>query len=331
MNVREVQLKLPRRNFLHLVTGAAALPVVSRIARAEAYPSRPVRLILGYAPGGSPDIVARLIGQWLSERLGQVVVIENRPGAASNIGTEAAVRAAPDGYTLLYVTTANAINATLYDKLNFNFMRDIAPVAGVIRVPNLISTNLSIPAKTISEFISYAKAKPGKLNFGGPPGGTVLLSALLFNVMTGVMLVHVPYTNQTQAISDLLAGQMHVSFDPMPAMMPYATAGKLRALGVTTAMRSPTLPEVPAVGEFVPGYEASSWHGLGVPRNTPADIIETLNKEVAAALADPPFTARFAQLGGVPMPMSPAEFGQFIADETEKWAKVIKSAGLKPD
>ena len=287
--------------------------------------------MLGYAPGGSPDIVARLSGQWLSERLGQPVVIENRPGAASNIGTEAAVRAPADGYTLLYVTTANAINATLYDKLNFNFMRDIAPVAGVIRVPNLISTNLSIPAKTISEFISYAKAKPGKLNFGGPPGGTVLLSALLFNVMTGVTLVHVPYTNQTQAISDLLAGQMHVSFDPMPAMMPYATAGKLRALGVTTATRSPTLPEVPAVGEFVPGYEASSWHGLGVPRNTPADIIETLNKEVAAALADPPFTARFAQMGGVPMPMSPAEFGQFIADETEKWRKVIRAANIKPE
>ena len=324
-------MNLPRRRFLHLAAGAAALPAVARIARAQAYPTRPVRLILGYAPGGSPDIVARLIGQWLSERLGQAVVIENRPGAASNIGTEAAVRAPADGYTLLYVTTANAINATLYDKLNFNLMRDIAPVAGVIRVPNLISTNLSIPAKTISEFISYAKAKPGKLNFGGPPGGTVLLSALLFNVMTGVMLVHVPYTNQTQAISDLLAGQMHVSFDPMPAMMPYATAGKLRALGVTTAMRSPTLPEVPAVGEFVPGYEASSWHGLGVPRNTPADIIETLNKEVAAALADPPFTARFAQMGGVPMPMSPAEFGQFIADETEKWRKVIRAANIKPE
>ena len=324
-------MSLPRRRFLHLAAGIAALPAVARIARAQAYPTRPVRLILGYAPGGSPDIVARLIGQWLSERLGQPVVIENRPGAASNIGTEAAVRAPADGYTLLYVTTANAINATLYDKLNFNLMRDIAPVAGVIRVPNLISTNLSIPAKTIPEFISYAKAKPGKLNFGGPPGGTVLLSALLFNVMTGVMLVHVPYTNQTQAISDLLAGQMHVSFDPMPAMMPYATAGKLRALGVTTATRSPTLPEVPAVGEFVPGYEASSWHGLGVPRNTPADIIETLNKEVAAALADPPFTARFAQMGGVPMPMSPAEFGQFIADETEKWRKVIRAANIKPE
>ena len=320
-----------RRRFLYLAAGAVALPAVCRSTRALAYPTRPVRLILGYAPGGSPDIVARLIGQWLSERLGQPVVIENRPGAASNIGTEAAVRAPADGYTLLYVTTANAINATLYDKLNFNLMRDIAPVAGVIRVPNLISTNLSIPAKTIPEFISYAKAKPGKLNFGGPPGGTVLLSALLFNVMTGVMLVHVPYTNQTQAISDLLAGQMHVSFDPMPAMMPYATAGKLRALGVTTAMRSPTLPEVPAVGEFVPGYEASSWHGLGVPRNTPADIIETLNKEVAAALADPPFTARFAQMGGVPMPMSPAEFGQFIADETEKWRKVIRAANIKPE
>jgi tripartite-type tricarboxylate transporter receptor subunit TctC len=304
---------------------------VCRSTRALAYPTRPVRLILGYAPGGSPDIVARLIGHWLSERLGQAVVIENRPGAASNIGTEAAVRAAPDGYTLLYVTTANAINATLYDKLNFNFMRDIAPVAGVIRVPNLVSTNLSIPARTIPEFIAHAKANPGKLNFGGPPGGTILLSALLFNAMAGVTLVHVPYTNQVQAISDLLAGQMHVSFDPMPVMMPYATAGKLRALGVTTATRSPTLPEVPAVGEFVPGYEASSWHGLGVPRNTPAELVEILNKEVAAALADPAFTARIAQLGGVPMPMSPAEFGQFIADETEKWGKVVRSANIKPD
>ena len=320
-----------RRRFLYLAASAVALPAVCRSTRALAYPTRPVRLILGYAPGGSPDIVARIIGQWLSERLGQAVVIENRPGAASNIGTEAAVRAAPDGYTLLYVTTANAINTTLYDKLNFNFMRDIAPVAGVIRVPNLVSTNLSIPARTIPEFIAYVKANPGKLNFGGPPGGTILLSALLFNMMAGVTLVHVPYTNQVQAVSDLLAGQMHVSFDPMPVMMPYATAGKLRALGVTTAMRSPTLPEVPAVGEFVPGYEASSWHGLGVPRNTPAEIVEILNKEVAAALADPAFTARFAQLGGVPMPMPPAEFGRFIADETEKWGKVIRSANIKPD
>ena len=325
-------MKLPhRRQFLHLAAGAAALPALSRIARAQAYPTRPVRLILGYAPGGSPDIVARLIGQWLSERLGQAVVIENRPGAASNIGTEAAVRAAPDGYTLLYVTTANAINATLYDKLNFNFMRDIAPVAGVIRVPNLISTNLSIPAKTIPEFISYAKAKPGKLNFGGPPGGTVLLSALLFNVMTGVMLVHVPYTNQTQAISDLLAGQMHVSFDPMPAMMPYATAGKLRALGVTTAMRSPTLPEVPAVGEFVPGYEASSWHGIGAPKDTPTEIVDRLNKEINAGLADPKIKERLADLGGTPLVGSPADFRKLIADETEKWANVIRAANIKPD
>jgi len=325
-------MKIPRRRFLHLLAvGAAALPTVSRVATAQTYPTRPVRLVLGYAPGGSPDIVARLIGQWLSERLGQAVVIENRPGAASNIGTEAVVRAAPDGYTLLYVTTANAINATLYEKLNFNFIRDIAPVAGVIRVPNLVSTNLSISAKTIPEFIAYAKANPEKLNFGGPPGGTVLLSGVLFNIMAGVKLVHVPYTNQVQAISDLLSGQMHVSFDPMPVMMQYVTTGKLQALGVTTAMRSPTLPEVPAVSEFVPDYEASSWHGLGVPRNTPAEIVETLNKEVGSALGDPALKARFAQFGGVPMPMSPAEFQKFIAHETEKWRKVIRVANIKPE
>ena len=324
-------MKIPRRRFLHFAVGAAALPTVSRVATAQTYPARPVRLVLGYAPGGSPDIVARLIGQWLSERLGQAVVIENRPGAASNIGTEAVVRAAPDGYTLLYVTTANAINATLYEKLNFNFIRDIAPVAGVIRVPNLVSTNLSISAKTIPEFIAYAKANPEKLNFGGPPGGTVLLSGVLFNIMAGVKLVHVPYTNQVQAISDLLSGQMHVSFDPMPVMMQYVTTGKLQALGVTTAMRSPTLPEVPAVSEFVPDYEASSWHGLGVPRNTPAEIVETLNKEVGSALGDPALKARFAQFGGVPMPMSPAEFQKFIAHETEKWRKVIRVANIKPE
>jgi tripartite-type tricarboxylate transporter receptor subunit TctC len=324
-------MKIPRRRFLHFAVGAAALPTVSRVATAQTYPARPVRLVLGYAPGGSPDIVARLIGQWLSERLGQAVVIENRPGAASSIGTEAVVRAAPDGYTLLYVTTANAINATLYEKLNFNFIRDIAPVAGVIRVPNLVSTNLSISAKTIPEFIAYAKANPEKLNFGGPPGGTVLLSGVLFNIMAGVKLVHVPYTNQVQAISDLLSGQMHVSFNPMPVMMPYVTTGKLQALGVTTAMRSPTLPEVPAVSEFVPGYEASSWHGLGVPSNTPAEIVETLNKEVGSALGDPALKARFAQFGGVPMPMSPTKFGRFIADETEKWSKVIRAANIKPE
>jgi tripartite-type tricarboxylate transporter receptor subunit TctC len=324
-------MKRRRRQFLHLAAGAMALPAVGRGTRAQAYPSRPIRLILGYAPGGAPDIVARLTGDWLSRRFGQAVVIENRPGAASNIGTEAVVRAAPDGYTLLYVTTANAINAALYDKLSFNFIRDIVPVAGIIRVPNLVATNLSIPARTVPEFIAYARANPGKLNFGGPSGGTILLSGVLFNMMAGVELVHVPYTSQVQAISDLLAGQMHVSFDPMPLTMQYAKAGKLHALAVTAATRSPALPEVPAVSEFVPGYEASSWHGLGAPRNTPAGIVETLNKEVDAAFADPVFKARLVELGGVPMPMSPAEFAKFIAEETEKWARVVKFAGIKPD
>jgi tripartite-type tricarboxylate transporter receptor subunit TctC len=322
-------MKLPRRKFLHLAAGAAALPFAPRIARAQAYPSRPVRLILGYGPGGSPDIVARLIGQRLSERLGQTFVIENRPGAASNIGADAVVRAAPDGYTLLYVTTANAINATLFHT-SFTFSQDIAPVAGVTRVPNLVSTNLSVPAKSIPELIAYAKANPERLNFGGPTGGTILLSGALFNMMAGVKLVHVPYTNQAQAVADLLAGQMQASFDPMPVMMPYATTGKVRALGVTTAARSPTLPEVPSVGEFLPGYEASSWHGVGAPRATPPEIVQTLNREIRAALADPMFKTRLAEFGGVPMAMSPSEFGKLISDETEKWAKVIAFAGIKP-
>ena len=260
-------MKLLRRKFLGLAAAACALPPTSRMARAQAYPSRLVRLILGYAPGGAPDIVARLVGQWLSEHLGHPVVIENRPGAASNIGAEAVVRAAPDGYTLLYVTTANAINATLFPRtMNFNFMRDIAPVAGVVRVPNMVSTNLSIPVKSIPELIAYAKTNPGKLNFGGPTGGTILLSGALFNMMTGTNLVHVPYTNQAQAITDLLGGQMQISFDIMPTMVQHAKIGAVNALAVTTATRSPTLPDMPAVAEFVPGYEASSWHGLGVPK-----------------------------------------------------------------
>ncbi len=322
-------MNLPRRRFLQLSAAAATLPAAPRLARAQAYPSRPIRLVLGYAPGGAPDIVARLIGQWLSERLGQPVVIENRPGAASNIGAEAVVRAAPDGYSLLYVTTANAINATLYPNMSFNFIRDIAPVAGVIRVPNMVSTNLTIPVKTIPELIAFAKARPGQLNFGGPTGGTILLSGALFNMMTGTNIVHVPYTNQAQAITDLVAGQMQISFDIMPTMVQYAKTGKVHALAVTTASRSPTLPELPSVAEFVPGYDASSWHGLGVPKSTPPDIVERLNTEIGAALNDPKFTERLAGLGGVPMPMSPAEFGKFVAQETDKWAKVIKFAGMK--
>ena len=324
-------MKLPRRNFLHLAAGAAALPAVSRIAWAQAYPTRPVRLILGYAPGNAPDIVARLIGQWLSERLGQPFIIENRPGAGTNIGTDAVVRASPDGYTLLYVTTANASNATLFENLKFNFMRDIAPVAGIIRVPNLVSVNLSLPVKTIPQLIAYAKANPGKLNFGAPKGGTVQLSGELFKMMSGVNIVHVAYSNQMQAVTDLFVDRIQVSFDVMPTTIEYARTSKLRALAVTTAMRSPALPDIPTVDDFVPGYEASSWHGVGAPKDTPAEIVEKLNREINAVLTDPKLKARLADLGGVPMPMTPPEFGKFIADETEKWAKVIKFAGIKPE
>jgi tripartite-type tricarboxylate transporter receptor subunit TctC len=324
-------MKLPRRQFLHLAAGAAALPSLSCIARAQAYPSRPVRIIVPYAPGGAPDIVARVMAQWLSERLAQPFVIENRPGAGGNIGTEAAARAAPDGYTLLYVVTANAINATLFDNLKFNFIRDITPVAGIIRVPNLVSVNLSLPVETIPQLITHAKANPGKLNFGAPTAGTVPLSGELFKMMTGVNIVHVPYTNSAQAVTDLLAGQMQVSFDVMPTTIEYVRTGKLRALAVTTAARSPALPDIPVVGDFVPGYEASSWHGLGVPRKTPAEIVEKLNKETNAGLADPKLKARLADFGAIPMLTTPADFGKFIAEETEKWAKVVKFSGAKPD
>jgi len=325
-------MKLPhRRQFLHLAAGAAALPAMSRVARAQTYPSRPVRIIVPYAPAGAPDIVARLMGQWLSERLGQPFIIENRPGAGGNIGTEAVVRARPDGYTLVYVVTANAISATLFDNLNFNFIRDIAPVAGIIRVPNLVSINLSLPVNTIPQLVAYAKAHPGKLNFGAGKGGTVPLSGALFNMMAGVNIVHVPYSNQTQAVTDLLANQMQVSFDVMPTTIEYVRTGKLRALAVTTATRSPALPDIPTVGDFVPGYEASSWHGVGVPKNTPAEVVEKLNKEINAGLADPKIKARFADLGGTPLVGSPADFGKLIADETEKWAKVIRAANIKPE
>jgi tripartite-type tricarboxylate transporter receptor subunit TctC len=324
-------MKLPRRKFLHLAAGAVALPTVSRFAWAQTYPSRPVRIIVPYAPGGAPDIVARVMAQWLSERLAQAFVIENRPGAGGNIGTEAVARAAPDGYTLLYVVTANAISATLFDNLKFNFIRDITPVAGIIRVPNLVSVNLSLPVETIPQLVTHAKANPGKLNFGAPTAGTLLLSGELFKMMTGVNIVHVPYSNSAQAVTDLLAGQMQVSFDVMPTTIEYVRTGKLRALAVTTAVRSPALPDIPAVGDFVPGYEASSWHGLGVPRNTPAEIVNKLNKEINAGLAETKISARLAGLGGMPMPMTPAEFGKLIAEETEKWAKVIRAANIKPE
>jgi tripartite-type tricarboxylate transporter receptor subunit TctC len=325
-------LKLPRRNFLHLAAGAAALPAVSRIAWAQAYPSRPVRVVVPFTPGGASDITARLMGQWLSERLGQQFVIDNRPGGGTNIGTEAVVRAPADGYTLLMVGGYNAINATLYDKLNHNFIRDIAPVAGIIVVPNVMVVNPSVPAATVPEFIAYAKSKPGKTTMASAGTGTPShVTGELFKMMAGVNLVHVPYRGGGPALTDLLSGQVQVMFATMPSSIEYIRAGKLRALAVATATRSEALPDVPTVGEFVPGYEASSWSGLGAPRATPAEIVDKLNKEVNAALDDPKMKARLADLGGVALPGSPADFGKLIADETEKWAKVIKFAGIKSE
>jgi tripartite-type tricarboxylate transporter receptor subunit TctC len=325
-------MKLPRRKFLYLAAGAAALPAVSRIARAQAYPARPVRIIVGQAAGSGSDTAARLIGQWLSERLGQQFIIENRPGAAGNIATEAAVRAPPDGHTLLLVNAGNAINATLYDKLNFNFIRDIAPVAGIFRVPQVMEVNPSVPAKTVSEFIAYAKANPGKVNMASAGIGSAHhVAGELFKFMTGVDMIHVPYRGTTPALTDLLAGQAQVMFDVTPSSTPHIRAGKLRALAVTTTTRADVLPEIPIMGEFVPGYEASAWLGFGAPKDTPAAIIGMLNREVNAGLADPAIKTRIADLGGAVLAISPAEFGKLITDETEKWAKVIKFANIKPE
>jgi tripartite-type tricarboxylate transporter receptor subunit TctC len=325
-------MKLPRRQFLHLAAGAAALPAVPRIAWVQAYPTRPVRIIVGQAAGSGSDTAARLIGQWLSERLGQQFIIENRPGAAGNIATEAAVRAPPDGHTLLLVNAGNAINATLYDKLNFNFIRDIAPVAGIFRVPQVMEVNPSVPAKTVSEFIAYAKANPGKVNMASAGIGSAHhVAGELFKFMTGVDMVHVPYRGTTPALTDLLAGQAQVMFDVTPSSTPHIRAGKLRALAVTTTTRADVLPEIPIMGEFVPGYEASAWLGFGAPKDTPAAIIGMLNREVNAGLADPAIKTRIADLGGAVLAISPAEFGKLITDETEKWAKVIKFANIKPE
>jgi tripartite-type tricarboxylate transporter receptor subunit TctC len=325
-------MKLPRRQLLHLAAGAAALPAVSRFAWAQAYPSRPVRIVAPTAPGGAPDILARLIGPWLSGRLGQQFVVENRPGGGSNIGTEAVVRAPPDGYTLLLVSTTNAINATLYDRLNFDFLRDIAPVAGIIRLPFVMVVNPSVPAKTVPEFTAYAKANPGKINLGSPGIGTPgHVAGELFKMMAGVDLVHVPYRGGGPVMTDLLGGQVQVLFGSTSLTIEQIRAGKLRPLAVTTATRWEGLPDIPTVNDFVSGYEASAVFGLGAPKNTPAEIIDTLNKEINAALADPKMKARLADLGGTVLAGSPADFGKLIAEETEKWGKVVKFSGAKPE
>jgi len=326
-------MKVPRRAFLHLAGGAAALPAVSRFAWAQAYPTRPVRFIVGYPAGGNTDIVARLIGQWLSERLGRPFIVENRPGAGSNLGTEAVVNARPDGYMLLFAATANAINATLYEKLRFNFIRDIAPVAALIHLPNVMEVHPSVPARTVPEFIAYAKVNPGKINMatGGGVGVSGHMAGELFKAMAGVNMVHVPYRGSAQALTDLIGGQVQIMFEPLPASIEYIKAGKLRPLAVTTAARSEVLPDIPALSEFVAGYEASTWFGVGVPRNTPVEIVNKLNYEINEALADPKMKARLAELGGTPLPGSPADFGKFIAAETEKWGKVIRAANIKAE
>ena len=302
------------------------------MATAQTYPTRPVRLIIGYPPGGSADIAARLLGQWLSERLGQPFVIESRPGASTNIATEAVVRAPPDGYTLLLVAPANAINATLYEKLNFNFISDIAPVAGIIRFPNVMVVNPLVPAKTVPEFIAYAKANPGRLNMASSGNGsTIHVSGELFKMMTGVNMVHVPYRGGAPALTDMISGQVQVMFDNVPTSIEFIRAGKLRALAVTTATRSEVLPDLPTVADFVPGYEASAWYGVGVPKGTPDDIIDKLNKEINAILAEPKAKARLTDLGASLLAGSSADFGKLVADETEKWGKVVKFSGAKPD
>jgi tripartite-type tricarboxylate transporter receptor subunit TctC len=325
-------MKIQRRRFLRLAAGAAALPAASRIARAQTYPTKPVRIIVGFTPGSSIDIVARLIGQWLSERLGQPFIIENRPGAGGNVGAEAAVRAPADGYTLTLVGPANAISATLYEKLNFNFIRDIAPVASIANAPLVMEVHPLFPAKTVPEFIAYAKANPGRLNMASPGSGTsVHLAGELFKMMTGVNMVHVPYRGSPAATTDLIGGQVQVMFDNLPNSIEHIRTSRLRALAVTTVMRSEALPDIPAVGEFVPGYQVTSWWGVGAPKNTPAEIVEKLNKEINAILVDPKMRPRLAEFGATASSGSPAEFGKFIAGETEKWAKVVRATRARAD
>jgi tripartite-type tricarboxylate transporter receptor subunit TctC len=325
-------MTLPRRQFLQLAAGAAALPVMPRIARAQAYPTRPVRLIVGFPAGGVGDVLARLMGQWLSDRLGQPFVIENRPGAATNIAAEAVVRSAPDGHTLLWITAANAINASLYDKLSFNFIRDITPVASVVRGPGVMEVNPAVPAKSIPEFIDYAKANPGKINLASSGPGTVShVAGELFKLMAGVDMLHVPYRGAAPALTDLISGQVQVMILPIISSIEHLKAGRLRALGVTTAARLEVVPDIPTVAEFLPGYEVSDWTGIGVPRGTPVEVVDRLSAEINAALDDPKIKARLAELGSQLMPMSRAAFGKMIADETEKWAKVVTTAGIKPE
>ncbi len=325
-------MKLPRRRFLRLTAGALAMPAVSRVASAQAYPSRTVRIVVGFAAGGSSDIGARLIGQWLQERLGQPFVIENRPGAATNIATETVVRAPADGYTLLMIGPSSTINATLYDKLNFVFLRDIAPVAGTIRQPQIMLANPSITAKTVPELIAYAKANPGKITMASAGTGSIgHLGGEMFKMMAGVNMVHVPYRGAGPALTDLLGGQVLTSIVGTTGSIEYVRTGKLRALAVTTTTRALALPDVPTVSEFLPGYDAGDLLGVGAPRNTPAEIVDQLNKEINAALADPKIKARFADLGGTALALTPAEYGKLLADETEKWGKVIRAVNIKSE
>ena len=324
-------MKFPRRRFLHLAAMAAALTTASRSVSAQAFPSRPVQWLVGFAPGGGNDIVARLLGQWLSDRLGQAFVIENRTGAAGNVATAAVVRAAPDGYTLLLISSNNATNTALYDNLSFNFTRDIAPVAAISRNSLVMVVSASVPAKTVPEFIAYAKANPGKVNMASAgTGGVGHLTGELFRMMTGTDLVHVPYRGNGPALAALVGGEVDVLFPSLGSAREYIAAGRMRGLAVTSATRSDALPELSTVAEFVPGFESSTWYGVGAPKGTPPDVIAKINKEIGAAIADPKIKARFAGFGDVPMPMMPAEFGKFIAAETDKWGKVVKFASVKP-